>query len=50
MDTPAPYLHWHFILISLPNLVLIIVMLALFALALLAPLPGHSDAQGKRRR
>lgn len=50
MDTPAPYLHWHFILISLPNLVLIIVMLALFALALLAPLPGHGDPQGKRRR
>lgn len=50
MDTPAPYLHWSFILISLPNLVLIIVMLALFALALLAPFPGHGDAQERRKR
>jgi hypothetical protein len=50
MDTPAPYLHWHFILISLPNLVLIIVMLGIFALALLAPLPGHDDSHDKRGR
>ncbi|MEO9256275.1 MAG: hypothetical protein ABI305_12075, partial [Tepidiformaceae bacterium] len=41
MNTPAPYLHWYFVLISVPNLVLIIVMLALFALALVAPFPSH---------
>ncbi|HYM14761.1 MAG TPA: hypothetical protein VEZ14_04325 [Dehalococcoidia bacterium] len=50
MDTPAPYVHWYFILISLPNLVLIIVMLALFALALLAPFPGHGDSARRRKR
>ena len=30
MDEPAPYIHWGFILISLPNLVLICVMVLLF--------------------
>jgi len=49
MDTPASYLHWSFILISLPNLVLVIVMLALFAAALLAPFPGHGDTAGRRK-
>jgi hypothetical protein len=50
MDTPAPYLHWHFILISVPNLVLIIVMLALFALALIAPFPGHGGSARRRKK
>jgi hypothetical protein len=50
MDTPAPYLHWSFILISVPNLVLIIVMLTLFGAALLAPFPGHGDSAGRRKR
>ena len=45
MDQPAPYVHWGFILISLPNLVLIGVMLVLFALALVVPLPGHRKAR-----
>jgi hypothetical protein len=47
MDQPAPYVHWGFILISLPNLVLIGVMLVLFVAALLLPFPGHS-ARGRR--
>jgi hypothetical protein len=50
MDTPAHYVHWSFILISLPNLVLIIVMLALFAVALVAPFPGHGDSIERRKR
>ncbi len=50
MDTPASYLHWYFILISLPNLVLIIVMLALFGLALIAPFPGHRKSAGQHER
>lgn len=41
MDAPAPYIHWGFILISLPNFVLICVMVLLFALALVAPFPSH---------
>jgi hypothetical protein len=41
MNDPAPYVHWGFILISLPNFVLICVMVALFVLALVAPFPKH---------
>jgi hypothetical protein len=40
MNDPAPYVHWGFILISLPNLVLIGVMVLIFIAALRA-LPGH---------
>ena len=43
VDSPATYLHWGFILISLPNLVLIGVMIALFVLALVLPFPGHRE-------
>jgi hypothetical protein len=41
MNAPAPYIHWGFILISLPNFVLICVMVLLFVLALVAPFPRH---------
>jgi len=45
MDSPATYLHWGFILISVPNLLVIIGMIVLFAIALVAPFPhgGKSD-------
>ncbi len=43
MDQPAGYLHVGFILISYPNLILIGIMLVLFAIALVVPLPGHSS-------
>ena len=43
MDAPAQYLHWGFILISIPNLIVIGVMVVLFLLALLAPFPSHHD-------
>ena len=50
MDAPAPYIHWGFILISLPNLVLIGVMLLLFVTALIAPFPhGRSKERGDDR-
>ncbi len=39
MDNPAAYLQLGFIVISLPNLVLIAAMVALFVVALLAPFP-----------
>ena len=45
MDAPAPFVHWGFILISLPNLVLIGVMVVLFVAALLLPFPGHRRKQ-----
>jgi site-specific recombinase len=43
MDTPAGYLHWGFILISIPNLLLIGLMIVLFLLALVVPLPGEKE-------
>ena len=44
MDAPATYLNWNFILISIPNLLMIAGMIVLFVVALLAPFPGHADA------
>jgi hypothetical protein len=46
VNQPAPYLHWAFILISLPNLGLIAFMIVLFVLALFLPFPGRA----RRRR
>ncbi len=40
MNGTAHYLHAGFILISVANLVVIILMIAVFALAVLAPFPG----------
>jgi hypothetical protein len=48
MDSPATYLHWGFILISVPNLLVIGLMLVLFAVALVAPFPhGGEDEDGR---
>ena len=45
MDNPATYLHWGFILISVPNLLLIAGMVALFLIALALPFPGHDKGE-----
>jgi hypothetical protein len=48
MDSPATYLHWGFILISTPNLLVIAGMLVLFGIALVAPFPhGGKDDDGR---
>lgn len=50
MDTPAQYFHWGFILISIPNLIVIGGMIVLFAIALIAPFPhggGNDDVTNK---
>jgi hypothetical protein len=41
MNTPAHYLHWHWILISVPNLAVIVLMVVVFALAIGLPFPGE---------
>lgn len=43
MDAPATYLNWNFILISIPNIVMIVGMVAVFVLALVVPFPSHSE-------
>lgn len=42
MDTPATYLSWNFILISIPNLIIIFGMIVVFIVALVAPFPSHA--------
>jgi hypothetical protein len=48
MDSPATYLHWGFILISWPNLLVILGMLVLFALALVVPFPHGGEGDDVR--
>jgi hypothetical protein len=50
MDAPATYFHWGFILISVPNLIVIGGMIVLFAIALIAPFPhaGEGDDVGNK--
>lgn len=48
MDAPATYFSWNFILISIPNLLMIVGMVVLFAAALLAPFPHGDDGEGER--
>jgi hypothetical protein len=39
----ASYLHWHFIQLSVANLVVIVVMLVVFAAAILLPFPKGGE-------
>ena len=50
MDQPAGYLHWGFILISWPNLLVIGLMVVLFAIALILPFPGHGPSAEKETK
>ena len=43
----APHIvHWHFVYLSVPNLIVIVVMLVVFALAILLPFPKHNVDRG----
>jgi hypothetical protein len=39
----ATYIHWHFITLSLSNVIVIAVMLVVFAAAILLPFPKHRE-------
>jgi hypothetical protein len=44
LDQPAAHwVIWQWISVSYPNLIMIVVMLALFVLALVLPFPGGKD-------
>jgi hypothetical protein len=44
LDHPASYWDiWNWVAVSYPNLIMIVVMLALFVLALVLPFPGGKD-------
>jgi hypothetical protein len=40
------YVHWHFINISVANLVVICLMVVVFVLAIILPFPGHRSKGG----
>lgn len=39
LSQPAHYLHWHFFQMSVPNVIVILLMIAVFAAAILIPFP-----------
>lgn len=43
----ASYVHWHFFQMSMPNVIVIVVMLLVFAAAVLAPFPGSRTDPSK---
>jgi hypothetical protein len=43
LNHPGRYLHWGVIQISVANLVVIVVMIAIFVAALLLPFPGKRN-------
>jgi hypothetical protein len=42
LNHPAHTVHWHFFTMTVSNLVVIVLMLIVFAVAILAPFPGHT--------
>lgn len=49
LNNPALYIHFWVILISLPNLIVITLMLLVFILALFVPFPGKHQRQGGKQ-
>ena len=45
LNQHATYLHWHFFQMSLSNVVVIILMFVVFAVAILAPFPSHGGGE-----
>lgn len=41
LNHPAHYVHWHFLQMSVPNLVVIGLMIVVFIAAILLPFPKH---------
>jgi hypothetical protein len=48
LNGPAHYVHWHFFLMSVPNLVVIVLMLIVFAVALFLRAPGARRPGGDK--
>jgi hypothetical protein len=46
LNHPAHTVHWHFITLSVANVVVIAVMFVVFAVAILAPFPKHGVGGG----
>lgn len=48
LNRPAHVVHWHFVQLSVSNLIVIALMLVVFALAILLPFPGAARRQESR--
>jgi hypothetical protein len=48
LNHPAHVVHWHFFQMSVANIVVIVAMLAVFALAILLPFPGAARRRAAR--
>jgi hypothetical protein len=46
LNHPPHIVHWHFIYLSVPNIIVIALMLVVFALAILVPFPKHGGDRG----
>jgi hypothetical protein len=46
LNSPAHVVHWHFIQLSLSNVILIGMMFVVFALAIALPFPGAARRRG----
>lgn len=46
LNHPAHTIHWHFFQMSVANVVVIVVMLAVFVAAVLLPFPGRAHGGG----
>ena len=42
----ATYVHWHFFEMSVPNVIVILLMIVVFVAAILAPFPSHRATGG----
>jgi hypothetical protein len=48
LNHPAHVVHWHFFQMSVSNIVVIVLMLVVFALAILLPFPGAARRRGEQ--
>jgi hypothetical protein len=46
LNHPAHTVHWHFFTMTVSNVVVIVLMLIVFAVAILAPFPRQSGQAG----
>jgi hypothetical protein len=46
LNHPPHIVHWHFVYLSVPNIIVIVVMLVVFALAIVLPFPKHTLGGG----
>jgi hypothetical protein len=49
LNNPAHVVNWHFIHLTLANVIVIVVMLVVFALAVALPFPGAAERDSASR-